>query len=126
MKPIKEPYSCACGPKANFRPPLSFGSPLIRRLPKVGFRSKRPILNQVVNCESLNRFEKGAVVNAESLKAIGLIKSLNKPFKILGNGEVKKSLVIETESISKTAREKVEKAGGQFKAQEKEDKSKDK
>jgi len=53
---------------------------LIRRLPKVGFRSHRPVLCQVVNVGSLNRFEKDAVVDAESLKKKGLVKSLNKPF----------------------------------------------
>src|SRR5690242_13942265 len=61
--------------------------PLIRRLPKFGFRSKNPTLNQVVNVESLNRFANGAVITKESLKNEGLISSMNKPFKILGEGE---------------------------------------
>ena len=86
--------------------------PLIRRLPKVGFRSKRPIFNQVVNLENLNRFEKGTVIDAASLKAKGLIKSLNKPFKILGDGQLKKALTIKVKSISKSAQEKIIKAGG--------------
>ena len=86
--------------------------PLIRRLPKVGFRSKRPILNQVVPLERLNAYKDGTVINAEFLKDKGLIKSLNKPFKILGDGEINKSLVIQSISISKTAKEKVLKAGG--------------
>ena len=86
--------------------------PLIRRLPKFGFRSKSPILNQVVNVESLNRFANNAVITAESLKNEGLIASINKPFKILGDGEIKKSLVIKEGSISKTAQDKVIKAGG--------------
>jgi len=86
--------------------------PLIRRLPKVGFNSKRPILNQVVPLERLNRFEDGTVINAEFLKQQGLIKSLRKPFKILGDGEIKKSLVIQAKNISKSTQEKVIKAGG--------------
>lgn len=90
--------------------------PLIRRLPKVGFRSHRPILNQVVRLEKLNQFEDGTVINMEFLKAQGLIKSLNKPFKILGDGEIKKSLVIQAKSISKTAEDKIVKAGGKIKA----------
>ena len=90
--------------------------PLIRRLPKVGFRSKRPILNQVVSLERLNEFENGTVINAEFLKQKGLIKSLNKPFKILGDGEITKSLVIQAKSISKTAQDKVIKAGGKTEA----------
>ena len=88
--------------------------PLIRRIPKVGFRSHRPIFNQIVRVEDLNKLENGAVVNAETLKKNGLIHSLNKPFKILGDGELKKSLVFQTESVSKSARAKIEKAGGKF------------
>ena len=88
--------------------------PLIRRLPKFGFRSKSPILNQVVNVESLNRFANGAVITAESLKGEGLIASTNKPFKILGDGDIKKSVIIKEGSISKIAQEKVLKAGGKI------------
>jgi len=85
---------------------------LIRRLPKVGFRNPNPIVNQVVKLDDLNIFDKGAIVNVESLKAQGLIKSVNKPFKVLGDGDLKKALTIQTKSISKTAAEKVVKAGG--------------
>jgi large subunit ribosomal protein L15 len=90
--------------------------PLIRRLPKVGFRSKRPIFNQIVRLEQLNQFDNGTVVDAAFLKTQGLIKSLNKPFKILGDGEIKKSLVIQAKSISKSAEDKVVKAGGKIEA----------
>ena len=51
-----------------------------------------------------------------TLKEQGLIKSLRKPFKILGDGEMKKSLVIQAKSISKTAKEKIIKAGGKIEA----------
>lgn len=95
--------------------------PLIRRLPKVGFRSHRPILNQVVKVEQLDKFEKDAVVNAESLKAKGLIGSVNKPFKILGNGEIKKPLIIQTNCVSKTAQDKIIKAGGKIEVAKKDD-----
>lgn len=88
--------------------------PLIRRLPKFGFRSKAPVLNQIVNLESLNRFANGAVVTAESLKKEGLINSLNKPFKILGDGDLKKSVIIKEGSISKSAQDKIVKAGGKI------------
>ena len=90
--------------------------PLIRRLPKFGFRSRQPILNQVVRLGKLNRFENGTVISAEFLKARGLIKSLNKPFKILGDGDITKSLVIQAKSISKTAKNKIVKAGGKIEA----------
>jgi len=86
--------------------------PLIRRLPKVGFRSARPILNQIVTLSDLNEFKKDEVVNKESLKAKGLISSINKSFKILGNGEVKTAVTVEAMYVSKSAKEKIEKAGG--------------
>jgi len=90
--------------------------PLIRRLPKVGFRSHRPILNQVVRLEKLNQFKDGTVINVEFLKEQDLIKSLNKPFKILGDGELKKSLTVQAKSVSKTAEDKIIKAGGKIEA----------
>ena len=90
--------------------------PLAKRLPKVGFRSKRPILNQVVDLKQLNQLENGAVVNTAFLKSQGLIESIHKPFKILGDGELKKSVVIEEGSVSQTAREKILKAGGKVPA----------
>lgn len=93
--------------------------PLIRRLPKIGFHSKRPVLNQIVKLEELNRFENGAVVNGDSLKNKGLINSLNKPFKILGEGNLQKSLTVEVKSISKSAQDKVVKAGGRVQIIEK-------
>ncbi|VAX37174.1 LSU ribosomal protein L15p (L27Ae) [hydrothermal vent metagenome] len=86
--------------------------PLIRRLPKVGFRSHRPILNQIIKLDVLNNLDAGTVVNAEMLKEKGLIKSRNKPFKILGNGSIEKSLTIQVKSISKTAEKKIISAGG--------------
>lgn len=87
--------------------------PLIRRLPKVGFRSHRPILNQIVTLEKLdNKFEVNGIVNVQSLKENGLIGSVNKPFKILGNGEITKALIVQAKSISKSAQEKIIKAGG--------------
>lgn len=93
--------------------------PLIRRIPKLGFRSHRPIFNQVVKIDGLNHFENGAVVTRESLKEKGLIASINKPFKILDGGELKKSLTLKVESISQSAKGKVEKAGGKVELIEK-------
>ncbi len=85
---------------------------LIRRLPKVGFRSHRPIVYQLVQLSDLNRFKKNEVVDAKVLRAAGLIHSVYKPFKILGNGEVKVALEVQATSFSKTAKEKIEQAGG--------------
>lgn len=96
---------------------------LIRRLPKVGFRSHRPILNQIIKLDQLNCFKKDTVVTAELLKSEGLISSLNKPYKILGDGELKNALTIQAESVSKSALEKIKKAGGKVEVAKKESKN---
>lgn len=88
--------------------------PLIRRLPKVGFRSKNPILYQVVNLDHLSRFKTGTTVDAKTLKAKGLIKNIYRPFKILGVGELKHALTVQAYSFSKNAAEKITQAGGKM------------
>jgi len=86
--------------------------PLLRRLPKVGFNSKWPLKFQVVNCESLNRFEEGTTVTPELLKSRQLIRSLLQPVKILSVGNVTKKLNVQAHCFSKSAAEKITKAGG--------------
>ena len=86
--------------------------PLIKRLPKVGFRPKRSHLYQVVNLDSLSRFKEGTVINAEFLKTHGLIRDMAEPVKILGDGELKKPLTIQAHRFSKNAQAKIAKAGG--------------
>jgi large subunit ribosomal protein L15 len=69
--------------------------------------------SQPVNLRDLEaRFEAGEEVTPESLKAKGLIRSIRKDVKLLGNGELTKSLTITVHGASATAREKVESAGG--------------
>ena len=86
--------------------------PLIRRLPKVGFNSRWPNTYQIVDLEYLNRFADGTIIDIEKLKQEGLIKSLNRPVKILSNGSVTKKLIVKVNKFSKTAAEKIKKAGG--------------
>ena len=86
--------------------------PLIRRLPKVGFRRKNPLVYQIVKLSSLNTLNEGTTIDAEFLKLKGLIKNIYKPYKILGDGEMTKSLVIRASSFSKSAEEKILKAVG--------------
>src|SRR5512139_1211167 len=88
--------------------------PLVRRLPfKRGFNNIFRIEYQEVNLDMLEeRFKKGDAVNGESLVAAGLIKDANKPWVILGRGELKKSLKVQTYRITKTARAQIEGAGG--------------
>jgi large subunit ribosomal protein L15 len=85
---------------------------LIRRLPKVGFNSKWPTRYQIINLDDLNRFKDGSVVDAAALKAEGLVKSVRRPVKILSNGDISKRLTVQAQGFSKTAQEKIAKAGG--------------
>ncbi len=86
--------------------------PLIRRLPKVGFRVRRYKIYQLVNLKMLEKIKEGTTVNLEFLKSKGLIKSVSKLVKILGVGDLKKPLTVQAHSFSKSAKEKIEKAGG--------------
>jgi large subunit ribosomal protein L15 len=87
--------------------------PLIRRLPKRGFNNaafhKR---YAIVNVSELNAFEAGAFVNEQRLRESNLVRGDFTGIKILGEGELKHGLQVETDKISTTAREKIEKAGG--------------
>ncbi len=85
---------------------------LLRRLPKVGFHSRWPHEYQIVNVESLNRFNDGTTVNPELLKTQKLIKTLGRPVKILSDGSITKKLTVIAHRFSKTAQEAITKAGG--------------
>jgi large subunit ribosomal protein L15 len=85
---------------------------LLRRLPKVGFNSKWPTEYQIVHTESLNCFNDGTSVNPASLKDQKLIKTLQRPVKILNKGPVNKKLSVSAHQFSKTASEAISKAGG--------------
>ncbi len=87
-------------------------TPLQRRLPKRGFtnRFKRELVE--VNLEKLNVFDNGTEVTPEILLEKGIIKKLADGVKILGNGKITKKLTIKSNGFSKSAVEKIEKAGG--------------
>ena len=88
--------------------------PLYRRLPKKGFSNAQfrdTILT--VNVSDLDsKFEDGAVVNEESLRACGLIRGRCDGVKVLGDGELKRKLTIQVDKVSASAKDKIEKAGG--------------
>jgi len=87
--------------------------PLIRRIPKRGFNNARHAKRYVpVNLESLNRFDDGAVVDAESLKKAGLAAGTLMRIKILGDGELKHKLTVRAHAFSAAARAKIEGLGG--------------
>jgi large subunit ribosomal protein L15 len=86
--------------------------PLQRRLPKRGFKNIFKVYYQVVNVADLGDFEAGTVVTPELLKARGKIKSIRRPVKILGEGELATSLTIQADKFSQAARQKIVAAGG--------------
>jgi len=88
--------------------------PLFRRLPKRGFSNARfatPVA--VVNVASLSRFRKGSEVGPDELQQAGLVKGRVSRIKVLGNGDLEKALTVRAHAFSKSAREKIERAGGQ-------------
>ncbi|HOF01355.1 MAG TPA: 50S ribosomal protein L15 [Spirochaetota bacterium] len=88
-------------------------TPLYRRLPKRGFKNFHFKKNyNEVNVYILNQFEDGAVVDRELLDKAGLIPLSRSGVKILGNGDLNKKLEVHADVFSKSAREKIEKAGG--------------
>ena len=86
--------------------------PLVRRLPKRGFRARGHITCEIVNLGDLGAFASGATVDPASLKAKGLIRGNGAPVKILADGDAPKGLVVKVDRVSVTAREKIEAAGG--------------
>ncbi|MBI4004317.1 MAG: 50S ribosomal protein L15 [Candidatus Omnitrophica bacterium] len=90
-------------------------NPLIRRLPKRGFRQKatgRPQSAQIVNVRSLERCTAGERITPERLEALGLVRSASGRIKLLGDGTMTKRLTIAVHQVSDAAKAKVEQAGG--------------
>jgi large subunit ribosomal protein L15 len=88
--------------------------PLQRRLPKRGFRPFTRVEYQVVNVRDLERLT-GDEATPETMRAAGLIRSLSRPVKILGDGELARGIKVTAHAFSRSAREKIEKAGGEAK-----------
>jgi large subunit ribosomal protein L15 len=87
--------------------------PLKRRLPKRGFTNKFKKQFALINVKDLERFGDNTIVDPALLKQSGLIKKLYDGVKVLGNGDLSKSLTVKAHRISSSAKEKIEKAGGQ-------------
>ena len=87
--------------------------PMFRRVPKRGFNNKFALKVLAVNVGQLEAlFEAGEEVSKASLAKTAIGKSRYDILKILGDGELTKKLTITADRFSKTAREKIEKAGG--------------
>ena len=86
--------------------------PLARRLPKRGFHNifAKPL--DAVNLRDLNKFDDGAVVDAEALISAGVLNSCQYGVKVLGNGELTKKLTVKAAAFSESAKAKIESVGG--------------
>ena len=88
--------------------------PLVRRVPKRGFNNRFALKVATVNVSDLEaRFESGAEVNPATLRENNLAKTSCDVIKVLGDGELTKKLTVSAHRFSKSAQEKIEKAGGQ-------------
>ena len=97
----------------GMRPGFEGGQmPLQRRVPKRGFNNIFATRYAIVNLAALNKFENGAVVDTEALKAAGLVKNSYDGVKILGNGALEKNLTVKAAAFSESAKSKIEAAGG--------------
>jgi large subunit ribosomal protein L15 len=97
----------------GFKPHFEGGqTPLQRRLPKRGFRNPFSTITAEVNVGDLESFAAGAKIDAEALAAKGLVKGRFDRIKILGDGEITKSVTVSANAFSKSAAAKIEKAGG--------------
>ena len=86
--------------------------PLARRIPKRGFNNifAKPL--EAVNVSILNKFEDGAVVDAQALLDAGILSKCKYGVKFLGNGELTKKVTVKAAAFSETAKQKIEAAGG--------------
>jgi large subunit ribosomal protein L15 len=97
----------------GFKPHFEGGqTPLQRRLPKRGFRNPFPAVTAEVNVGDLDVFEAGAKVDEAALVSRGLIKGRFDRIKVLGDGVLTKPVTVSAHAFSRTAAEKIQKAGG--------------
>src|SRR6185369_9336252 len=99
---------------ASRRPGYEGGQmPLYRRVPKRGFTNARFRTDYtIVNVEQLDVFENGATVDLEAVLSHALTNKESPYFKVLGDGELKRSLTVRAQKFSKSAAEKIRAAGG--------------
>ena len=88
-------------------------TPLVKRLPgRRGFTNIFKTDYAIVNVQQLNIFDQESEVTPQKLVEAGLISSLKKPIKILGDGELQHPLVVKANKFSQAARSKIEAVGG--------------
>jgi large subunit ribosomal protein L15 len=83
-----------------------------RRLPKRGFFNPFSLVVATVNVGELERFEPGARVDEQALRAARLVRGRFDRIKVLGEGELTKPLTVSVHAFSASAKDKIERAGG--------------
>ena len=97
----------------SVRPNFEGGQmPLTRRMPKRGFKNPMRRIIAIVNIEQLKGFPQGALVDRDTLTAVGLVSGSVDGVKVLGNGEINFPLSVNVDKVSDGARRKIEAAGG--------------
>ncbi|MBQ7453154.1 MAG: 50S ribosomal protein L15 [Clostridia bacterium] len=87
--------------------------PLIRQLPKRGFKNNWRKEYTTINVSDLERFEAGTIVTAQMLKTNGVISKIEQyGVKVLGNGTLTKALTVKAQKLTQTAIDKIKSAGG--------------
>lgn len=86
---------------------------LARRIPKRGFNNIFAAKYTAINVSDLEKFVDGTVVDTELLIAAGVVKNGGNGIKVLGNGELTRKLTVKAAAYSASAKEKIEKAGGE-------------
>jgi large subunit ribosomal protein L15 len=87
-------------------------TPMQRRLPKRGFKVPFPVTTVAINVADLERFEAGTTVDEQALRASRLVQGRGVRIKILGDGELTKALTVTAHGFSRSASDKIERAGG--------------
>ena len=85
--------------------------PLVRRVPKRGFHNIFRKEFAIVNVGQLGKLE-GDTFDADTLRQKGMLKKLGEGLKVLGDGELSRAITVTAHRVSKSAREKIEAAGG--------------
>ena len=83
-----------------------------RRVPKFGFKNINRVEYKAINVDVLEKFEDGAVVDAQAIREAGIVKNSRDGIKILGRGELTKKLTVRAAAFSESAKQKIEAAGG--------------
>ena len=86
--------------------------PLQRRLPKRGFTNAAKKRYAVINLKDLGKFDSNAEIDAEALKEAGLVRHTRDGIALLGVGDISHPLTVKVHRVSRTAKEKIEAAGG--------------